>query len=1078
MDQLSRAQAEADLRLAQEHFASAFEEAPIGMALVAPDGRFLKVNRSLCEIGGYSEAELLKRRFQEITHPDDLDTDLEFVRRMLAGEIRTYQLEKRYFHRRGQIIWVRLSVSLVRDDRGEPLHFISQIEDITASKELHEAQARLQAIFDHAPVGMSLRARDGSYLHVNEFAARSLGTTPEQLVGHHPGEHHGPAAWEQIRAVDAEMLRTRTERTDEFTVPNPDGLEHDYYVVRYPVLDDAGEVSAFGVFSLDITDRKRVERALQESERRLSDAQALARFGSWEWDVSTDRLIWSDELCRIFGFEPGSPPDGFDAFFELVHPDDRAILKRGIENARADVETESEFRIVRSDGALRWVLARRRKVSSGLRLAGTLQDITERKQTEQTVRELAAIVASSDDAIIGGALDGTITSWNPAAERFYGYSASEAMGRDISLLLVRLEQRAEMEQMLERVARGEQIAPFDTTRRHKDGHSLDVSITVSPIHDSRGKVVGASTITRNIGERKRAAAALEEAEQRFRGAFEGSPIGMALMNPDAMFTKVNDALCVISGYGRAQLEGTGLASLLHPDDATEVREGIVAVERGEQSLYAAEKRVVHASGRPVWAALQVTLIHAADGTPLRLLAQVQDVTDRKHYEDRLAQLADHDPLTGLLNRRSFSRLLEQQAALVARYGPEGALLMLDLDHFKYVNDTLGHQAGDNVIIAVAELLGARLRASDLLARLGGDEFAVLLPKADATAAERVAEQLLQALRDQPVTITGLSARAITASIGIATFDTELTGEDVLVNSDLAMYDAKEAGRDGIATFKNAEHEGARMKGRLSWVERIRAALEQDRFSLVSQPIVELSSGRVIQHELLLRMVDEHGELIPPGAFLYIAERLDMIQEIDAWVVRHATELLATDLDGNMPLEINISGRSIGDARLLELIEHQLEQTGVAPNRLIFEITETAAIEQISKARAFSQRLAQLGCRLALDDFGAGFGSFYYLKHLTFDYLKIDGEFIQHCTTSKTDQLVVRAIVDIARGLDKITIAEFVTDEETARLLRRLGVNYGQGYHYGQPELCYIGSNLGSTSSTRAPLPPSASTART
>jgi EAL domain-containing protein (putative c-di-GMP-specific phosphodiesterase class I) len=235
---------------------------------------------------------------------------------------------------------------------------------------------------------------------------------------------------------------------------------------------------------------------------------------------------------------------------------------------------------------------------------------------------------------------------------------------------------------------------------------------------------------------------------------------------------------------------------------------------------------------------------------------------------------------------------------------------------------------------------------------------------------------------------------------------------------------------------------------------------------------------VIQHELLLRMVDEHGDLIPPGAFLYIAERLDMIQEIDAWVVRHAAELLAADPDGNMPLEINISGRSIGDARLLELIEHQLEHTGIAPDRLIFEITETAAIEQISKARAFSQRLAQLGCRLALDDFGAGFGSFYYLKHLTFDYLKIDGEFIQHCTTSKTDQLVVRAIVDIARGLDKITIAEFVTDEETARLLRRLGVNYGQGHHYGRPEPCYPGSNLGSTSSTRAPLPPSASTART
>jgi diguanylate cyclase (GGDEF)-like protein len=404
--------------------------------------------------------------------------------------------------------------------------------------------------------------------------------------------------------------------------------------------------------------------------------------------------------------------------------------------------------------------------------------------------------------------------------------------------------------------------------------------------------------------------------------------------------------------------------------------------------------------------------------------------------------------------------------------------MLDVDQFKYVNDTLGHHAGDKVIVAVAELLATRLRSSDLLARLGGDEFAVLLPKANARTAEKVAEDLLGALREQPITISGVAPRAITASVGVATFDTELTGEDVLVNADLAMYDAKEAGRDRVATFDSEGHEQARMKGRLSWVQQIRAALEQDRFSLVAQPIVELSSGRVVQQEALLRMLDDRDELIPPGAFLYIAERLDMIQEIDAWVVRNAFELLAADPNGSLPLEINISARSIGDPRLIELIERQIEQTGIAPERLIFEITETAAIEQIGKARAFSQRLADLGCRLALDDFGAGFGSFYYLKHLTFDYLKIDGEFIHHCTTSKTDQLVIRAIVDIARGLDKTTIAEYVTDGETARLLTRLGVDYGQGYHYGRPTPFYRDSKPGSTSSTRAPVPPSTSTART
>jgi len=237
---------------------------------------------------------------------------------------------------------------------------------------------------------------------------------------------------------------------------------------------------------------------------------------------------------------------------------------------------------------------------------------------------------------------------------------------------------------------------------------------------------------------------------------------------------------------------------------------------------------------------------------------------------------------------------------------------------------------------------------------------------------------------------------------------------------------------------------------MNWAHRIQRALDEDGFSLLAQPIVDFATGRVSQHELLLRMADEHGDLIPPGVFLYIAERLDMIQHIDAWVITNAIRHLA-DTDGpTLPLEINISGRSIGDPSLLALIDDELRRTGVAPERLIFEITETAAIEHIAKARRFGEHLGEIGCRFALDDFGAGFGSFYYLKQLPFDFLKIDGEFITNCRTNKTDRLIIEAVVSIAQGLAKRTVAEFVGDEETVRLLTRLGVNYGQGYHLGRP----------------------------
>src|SRR3954468_20710291 len=243
-----------------------------------------------------------------------------------------------------------------------------------------------------------------------------------------------------------------------------------------------------------------------------------------------------------------------------------------------------------------------------------------------------------------------------------------------------------------------------------------------------------------------------------------------------------------------------------------------------------------------------------------------------------------------------------------------------------------------------------------------------------------------------------------------------------------------------------------MRARLTWSERIRTALEDDRFQLFQQPILDVRKGEVTHHELLVRLPGDSGELIPPGTFLYIAEQFGMIQAIDRWVVTQAAQLIKRlHGEGNpVTLSVNLSGASITDADLIDLGERQIRDTGIDPHALIFEVTETAAIVNIEKARRFAERLAELGCAFALDDFGAGFGSFYYLKHLPFDYLKIDGDFIRQLPTSRPDQLTVKAIVQIAHGLGKRTVAEFVGDEATLRLLGRFGVDYAQGYYTGRP----------------------------
>ena len=382
------------------------------------------------------------------------------------------------------------------------------------------------------------------------------------------------------------------------------------------------------------------------------------------------------------------------------------------------------------------------------------------------------------------------------------------------------------------------------------------------------------------------------------------------------------------------------------------------------------------------------------------------------------------------------------------------MLFLDLDGFKFVNDSLGHAAGDEMIIRVANLLASTVRETDTLARVGGDEFAVLLPRCDADTAAVVAEKLLSAVRLRGVTVSENRHARVSTSIGIAPFSgkDELSADEVVVEADIAMYDAKEAGKDRFVVYERSHGRRERLSDDQSWNQRLQRALDEDRFVLHAQPIMPISSVGAPGFELLLRLADGHGDLIPPGSFLSNAERFGMIEKIDQWVMREAVQHLSRShaAGADLMLTVNVSGKTMGDARLGAYVERLLSDHPIRPDRLVIEITETAAIINIERAHHLAQELRALGCRLALDDFGAGFASFYYLKHLEFDYLKIDGEFIRNLCATPTDQLVVQAVVTVAEGLETSTIAEFVGDDETLALLKQLGVSYGQGFHLGRP----------------------------
>jgi diguanylate cyclase (GGDEF)-like protein len=439
-----------------------------------------------------------------------------------------------------------------------------------------------------------------------------------------------------------------------------------------------------------------------------------------------------------------------------------------------------------------------------------------------------------------------------------------------------------------------------------------------------------------------------------------------------------------------------------------------------------------------------------------------DPEDRRVVDEALAQaekteaelryIADHDSLTGLLDRRRFRAELDQYVSFTGRYGGLGAVMIIDIDGLKAINDSLGHHAGDNLIRHVAAIMRERVRTTDIVARLSGDEFAVLMPQSDTAGALQLGEDLRAQVAENAA--AGLDIEQATISVGITMFGGErgIGAEAVLVAADQAMYRAKEEGRNQIALFQDPTEPQRQQLRRQTTSARIRDALTQDRLSLHTQPIRSLASGGIERYELLLRMTGENGELLPAASFIEAAERSGMVQELDRWVVGQALGLLAQrEQDGDpVSLHVNLSGASVADLSVLEYIERQLDEGEADPARCTFEITETAPVHNYEAAAGFADRITEFGCQVAIDDYGAGFGPFHYLKSIPFDLIKIDGSFIRDMPNSDADQLTVQAIVQIARGLGKTTIAEYVQDDVTAQMLREYGVDMAQGYHLGRP----------------------------
>ena len=547
------------------------------------------------------------------------------------------------------------------------------------------------------------------------------------------------------------------------------------------------------------------------------------------------------------------------------------------------------------------------------------------------------------------------------------------------------------------------------------------------------------------------------ADDRFHAAFDQAAVGMAIVALEGeqagTLIAANAAYATMIGWEPAELVGANFEQWTHPDDLPEGTEDpLASLARGGAEPGNFEQRYLNRRGGVVNVLATAASFVDEDGRRVAIV-QVLDITERTRMEAELEYAVDHDSLTGLFNRKRFLEEVQREVDRAGRYTSRGAVLVLDLDGFKSVNDSFGHAAGDELVASLGHAMASVLRSSDMVARTGGDEFAIILPEADERAALGVARKLLEAVRLGGTVLRGGHIERVTASIGIAVFDgcDDPTVDALMIEADIAMYDAKAAGKDQTAVYQPGERREHVMIRR-SDVRRLRDAVEHSHFVLHAQPIVPVCSNGVPRFELLLRMNGENGALIAPGAFLADAERSALILPIDRWVMSQAVSMLHDyhAAGSDISLAINVSGRTLNSGAIVDHLRKLLETHEIPEGRLVLELTETVAISNVDSVRNLARDLRSLGCRIALDDFGAGFATFFYLKHLDFDYIKIDGEFIKALPRTHADQLVVHAVVEIARGFHSDTIAEFVQDDETLLQLRELGVGYAQGYHTGRP----------------------------
>lgn len=810
------------------------------------------------------------------------------------------------------------------------------------------------------------------------------------------------------------------------------------------------------------------DQALQESEARFR-ALHEASFGGISIHENSVILDCNQALSELTGFTVDELI-GMDGM-QLIAPEWRELARR---RAASGYERAYEIEGLRRDGTRCPLSVQGKSIPykgrSGVRVT-EFRDISELKQTLEALRaseeSLSITLNSIGDAVIATDTDGCVTRMNRAAERLTAWSLGDALGRPLPdvFRIVNADTRAPVANPVQRVMERREVVCLanPTVLLARDGNERHIADSAAPIRNVRNEIVGVVLVFSDVTENYQTRETLRQTQAMLQAAIDQTPAGISIADaPDGTIRYINDAGLAIRGLVRDSVIGqdvnTHFSSLAifdldgHPLNPSNIpiTRAVLSGETGSREFIIRRaddsERIVAARAAPV---------RNTHGKVVAAISVSLDITESKMAEDEIRRLAFYDQLTGLPNRRLLLDRLTQAVASRVRYPRGGALLFIDLDNFKTINDTLGHDVGDALLKQVSARLLASVRAGDTVARLGGDEFVVLLDGLStidaeaATQAELVGEKLIATL-NQDYQIVGRAHKS-TASIGIALFEHPIKVEELLKRADLAMYQAKNAGRNTLCFFDPRMQ--AMVLARAALEADLREAIRDSQFVLFYQAQVD-ASARVFGAEALLRWRRPDGTILPPGEFIALAEETGLILAIGKWVLEASCRQLATwatqPLLEALTISVNVSARQFHHPDFVKQVLQALQVSGAPPRRLRLELTESLLINDVDDVVAKICALRTTGIRFSLDDFGTGYSSLAYLKRLPLDQLKIDRTFVSDLLSDANDAAIVRTIVALGKSLGLAVIAEGVENEAQKDALAAIGCRYYQGYHFGRP----------------------------